>query len=143
VEQPASKAPAICNRLKAVVTTATAENGVTPGDSGTVHGLVSSGGCCVHLPYVCNHSAVTSCITYITSIYVFFFSFFPILVALSIRTSGIQHHLLSEMVCFPAFPDRLVHCILHLTFFSLTLQPQFGPWPTSMKLSISLRFSRS
>jgi hypothetical protein len=28
-------------------------------------------------------------------------------------------------------------------FFSLALQPQFGPWPTSMKLSVSLRFSRS
>jgi hypothetical protein len=28
-------------------------------------------------------------------------------------------------------------------FFSLALQPQFGPWPTSMKLSLSLRFSRS
>jgi hypothetical protein len=23
------------------------------------------------------------------------------------------------------------------------LEPQFGPWPTSMKLSVSLRFSRS
>jgi hypothetical protein len=28
-------------------------------------------------------------------------------------------------------------------FFSLALQPQFGPWPTSMKLSVSVRFSRS
>jgi hypothetical protein len=28
-------------------------------------------------------------------------------------------------------------------FFSLALQPQFGPWPTSMKLSVSLRFTRS
>jgi hypothetical protein len=28
-------------------------------------------------------------------------------------------------------------------FFSLALQPQFGPGPTSMKLSVSLRFSRS
>jgi hypothetical protein len=28
-------------------------------------------------------------------------------------------------------------------FFSLALQPPFGPWPTSMKLSVSLRFSRS
>jgi hypothetical protein len=28
-------------------------------------------------------------------------------------------------------------------FFSLALQPQFGPWPTSMKLSVSLLFSRS
>jgi hypothetical protein len=28
-------------------------------------------------------------------------------------------------------------------FFSLVLQPQFGLWPTSMKLSVSLRFSRS
>jgi hypothetical protein len=28
-------------------------------------------------------------------------------------------------------------------FFSLALQPQIGPWPTSMKLSVSLRFSRS
>jgi hypothetical protein len=28
-------------------------------------------------------------------------------------------------------------------FFPLVLQPQFGPWPTSMKLSVSLRFTRS
>jgi hypothetical protein len=28
-------------------------------------------------------------------------------------------------------------------FFPLALQPQFGPWPTSMKLPVSLRFSRS
>jgi hypothetical protein len=28
-------------------------------------------------------------------------------------------------------------------FVPLALQPQFGPWPTSMKLSISLRFTRS
>jgi hypothetical protein len=27
-------------------------------------------------------------------------------------------------------------------FFPLALQPQFGPWPTSMKLSVSLWFSR-
>jgi hypothetical protein len=27
--------------------------------------------------------------------------------------------------------------------FTLALQPQFGPWPTFMKLSVSLRFSRS
>jgi hypothetical protein len=28
-------------------------------------------------------------------------------------------------------------------FFSLALQPQFGPWPTAMKLSVSLWFIRS
>jgi hypothetical protein len=28
-------------------------------------------------------------------------------------------------------------------FFALALQPEFGPLPTSMKLSVSLRFSRS
>jgi hypothetical protein len=28
-------------------------------------------------------------------------------------------------------------------FFPMALQPQFGPWPTSMKLFVSLRFSRS
>jgi hypothetical protein len=28
-------------------------------------------------------------------------------------------------------------------FFLLALQPQFGPWATSMKLSVSLRFTRS
>jgi hypothetical protein len=33
--------------------------------------------------------------------------------------------------------------ILYIFFFSLALQPQFGPWPTSMKLSVSLWFSRS
>jgi hypothetical protein len=27
-----------------------------------------------------------------------------------------------------------------LLFFPLALQPQFGPWPTSMKLSVSFRF---
>jgi hypothetical protein len=27
--------------------------------------------------------------------------------------------------------------------FSSALQPRFGPWPTSMKLSVSLQFSRS
>jgi hypothetical protein len=27
---------------------------------------------------------------------------------------------------------------LYFTFFSLALQSQFGPWPTSMKLSVSL-----
>jgi hypothetical protein len=27
--------------------------------------------------------------------------------------------------------------------FPLALQPQFGPWPASMKLSVSLRFTRS
>jgi hypothetical protein len=30
-----------------------------------------------------------------------------------------------------------------LFFFPLALQSQFGPWPTFMKLSISLRFTRS
>jgi hypothetical protein len=41
---------------------------------------------------------------------------------------------------------RLKHVAWHRTyifFFPLALQPQFGPWPTSMKLSVSLRFSRS
>jgi hypothetical protein len=28
-------------------------------------------------------------------------------------------------------------------FFPLALQPQFGTWPTFMKLSVSLQFSRS
>jgi hypothetical protein len=28
-------------------------------------------------------------------------------------------------------------------FFPMALQPPMGPWPTSMKLSVSLRFSRS
>jgi hypothetical protein len=28
-------------------------------------------------------------------------------------------------------------------FFLMALQPQFGPWPTSMKLSVSLQISRS
>jgi hypothetical protein len=28
-------------------------------------------------------------------------------------------------------------------FFPLALQPTFGPWPTSMKLSVSLQFTRS
>jgi hypothetical protein len=33
--------------------------------------------------------------------------------------------------------------ILHEFFFPLALQPKFGPWPSSMKLSVSLRFTRS
>jgi hypothetical protein len=42
------------------------------------------------------------------------------------------------------FPEELVTEVrIHIFFFSLALQPQFGPWPTSMKLSVSLRFSRS
>jgi hypothetical protein len=28
-------------------------------------------------------------------------------------------------------------------FFPLALQPTFGPWPTSTKLSVSLQFTRS
>jgi hypothetical protein len=28
-------------------------------------------------------------------------------------------------------------------FFPLALQPTFGPWPTSMKLCVSLQFTRS
>jgi hypothetical protein len=32
--------------------------------------------------------------------------------------------------------------VVGLTFFSLALQPQFGPWPTSKEPSVSLRFSR-
>jgi hypothetical protein len=28
-------------------------------------------------------------------------------------------------------------------FFPLALQPSFGPWPTSMKLSVPLRFTTS
>jgi hypothetical protein len=31
---------------------------------------------------------------------------------------------------------------LHFFFFYLALPPQFGPWSTSMKLSVSLQFSR-
>jgi hypothetical protein len=30
-----------------------------------------------------------------------------------------------------------------LFFFPLALQPTFGPWPTSMKFSVSLQFTRS
>jgi hypothetical protein len=33
-----------------------------------------------------------------------------------------------------------IHRIKNFVFFPLALQPQFGPWPTSMKLSVSLRF---
>jgi hypothetical protein len=34
--------------------------------------------------------------------------------------------------------------VLHSRFFfPLALQPQLGPWPTSMKLSVSLQFSKS
>jgi hypothetical protein len=30
-----------------------------------------------------------------------------------------------------------------LPFFPLALQPTFGPWPTSIKLSVSLQFTRA
>jgi hypothetical protein len=33
--------------------------------------------------------------------------------------------------------------IKHRSISSLALQYQFGPWPASMKLSVSLRFTRS
>jgi hypothetical protein len=33
--------------------------------------------------------------------------------------------------------------VCKLLFFSLALQPSFGPWPTSMKLSVSLQFTKS
>jgi hypothetical protein len=39
--------------------------------------------------------------------------------------------------------SQKTHCLSFEILFSLALQPQFGPWPTSMKLSVSLRFSRS
>jgi hypothetical protein len=35
------------------------------------------------------------------------------------------------------------HPLSEIFFVTLALQPQFGPWPTSMKFSVSLRFSRS
>jgi hypothetical protein len=38
---------------------------------------------------------------------------------------------------------RPMSYIFFVFFFSLELQPQFGHWPTSMKLSVSLRFTRS
>jgi hypothetical protein len=39
--------------------------------------------------------------------------------------------------------DRQEKRIDDTVLFSLALHPQFGPWPTSMKLSVSLRFSTS
>jgi hypothetical protein len=46
-----------------------------------------------------------------------------------------------------AFIMRVVFTFVMLIsyqfFFPLALQPQFGPWPTSMKLPVSLRFARS
>jgi hypothetical protein len=41
------------------------------------------------------------------------------------------------------YRDRLFFLPLLLLFSPLVLQPRFGPWPTSMKLSVSLRFTRS
>jgi hypothetical protein len=43
---------------------------------------------------------------------------------------------------FPSFLPSLPPC-LHGFFFPLTLQPQFWPCPTSMKLSVSLQSTRS
>jgi hypothetical protein len=53
--------------------------------------------------------------------------------------------------CFKQSFTRLPLCCIESifihtyigTFFPLALRPQFGPWPTSMKLSVSLRFTRS
>jgi hypothetical protein len=33
--------------------------------------------------------------------------------------------------------------LIAVIFFPLALQPTFGPWPTSMKLSVSLQFTGS
>jgi hypothetical protein len=35
------------------------------------------------------------------------------------------------------------HYHSHISFSFGATEPQFGPWPTSMKLSVSLRFTRS
>jgi hypothetical protein len=45
----------------------------------------------------------------------------------------------------PSTLRTTVHHTLHRQhfFFPLALQPQFGPWPTSMKLSVSLQVTRS
>jgi hypothetical protein len=45
----------------------------------------------------------------------------------------VLHNILTES----GVPMKLV------VFFSLAEQPQIGPWPTSMKLSVLLQFSRS
>jgi hypothetical protein len=50
-----------------------------------------------------------------------------------------------ESLKFEEVPHRVATADSSFTvlFFPMALQPQFGTWPTSMKLSISLRFSRS
>jgi hypothetical protein len=48
----------------------------------------------------------------------------------------------STMTTEPCSSQCTLFWVLSI-FFSLALQPQFVPWPTSMKLFVSLRFSRS
>jgi hypothetical protein len=53
-----------------------------------------------------------------------------------------QIHYIFPYMCIRIGSTEVEHSTCH-TFFYLALQPQFGPSPTSMKLSVSLRFTRS
>jgi hypothetical protein len=59
----------------------------------------------------------------------------PISFRFILRLSYLRLHLPSELHIQQEF--RFIF------FFLMALQPQFGPWPTSMKLSVSLQFTRS
>jgi hypothetical protein len=61
-------------------------------------------------------------------------------VFLNVVTLFMLFHLSLVMVVMFRFPMS-VHTSMY--FFLMALQPQFGPWPTSMNLSVSLQFSRS
>jgi hypothetical protein len=66
---------------------------------------------------------------------------------LSLSVVYFLYHFEYRVVGFDVCVIHLQSCSfvqsLFLSFFSLTLQPQFGLWPTSMKFSVSLQFSRS
>jgi hypothetical protein len=53
---------------------------------------------------------------------------------------GEEKNLFPPLGTEPKFFGCSVHGLRY--FSSLTLQPQFRPWPTFMKLSVSLQFSR-
>jgi hypothetical protein len=68
-----------------------------------------------------------------------------------IGSGNVCYYSVKNICHFLYFPhlkiNKFVTCLIIikklLYFLSLALQPQFGPWRTSMKLSVSLRFTRS
>jgi hypothetical protein len=74
---------------------------------------------------------------------------------LEVIPAELQFLTMQTLPCFNIYSLNAKNYSLHLTedsyqrivtfffFFPLALQPQFGPWPTSMKLSVSLQFTKS